>query len=228
MKKIMIIIITLLTITILCIVSRVKAENYLPLLGKVIVIDPGHGGRDPGTMYGTIYEKDINLDISKVLEKKLSEKGAIVYMIREDDNDLSSIYDKRKKRGDLYRRILFIEDEKKKTDLYLSIHINWYKNSSWSGAEVLYNSINPNNKILGELLMEQFKKDLKTKRTLKNTNLYLYRNTTVPGVLIECGFLSNYNERFLLRQKDYQEKISTSINTAVINYFYNISKLASG
>lgn len=203
--------------------SKVKAVNYLPLLGKIIVIDPGHGGRDPGTIYGSIYEKDINLEISKVLEEVLSSRGAIVYMIREDDSDLSSIYDKKKKRGDLYRRILFIEDEKKKTDLYLSIHINWYKNSSWSGAEVLYNSINPNNKVLGEILMQHLKKDLSTKRSLKTTNLYLYRNTTVPGVLIECGFLSNPNERYLLRQKFYQEKISNSITNAVIEYYEKTS-----
>ena len=208
--------------------SKVKAINNMPLLGKVIVVDPGHGGRDPGTIYGRIYEKDINLAISKVLERVLSEKGAIVYMTREDDSDLSSIYDKRKKRGDLYRRILFLEDDKKSVDLYLSIHINWYKNSSWSGAEVLYHNINPNNKILGELIMKHFKEDLKTRRKLKKTDLYLYRNTRKPGVLIECGFLSNPNERYLLQQESYQEKISLSITTAVIEYFQTVSSSASG
>ena len=207
---------------------KVKAITYMPLLGKVIVIDPGHGGRDPGTMYGKIKEKDINLEISKVLEETLLSKGAIVYMIRNDDSDLSSKYDKKKKRGDLYRRILFIEDEKKKTDMYLSIHMNWYKNPAWSGAEVLYHNINPNNKILGEILMKHFKKDLKTRRSLKKTDLYLYRNTRKLGVLIECGFLSNSNERYLLRQTSYQEKISNSITNAVIEYYQTISNLASG
>lgn len=207
---------------------KVRADTSLPLLGKVIVIDPGHGGRDPGTMYGTIYEKDINLDLSKVLQDELISKGAIVYMTREDDNDLSSKYDKKKKRGDLYRRILFIEDKKKKTDMYLSIHMNWYKNSSWSGAEVLYHSINPNNKVLGEILMKNFKKDFKTKRSLKKTDLYLYRNTRKLGVLIECGFLSNSNERYLLRQKTYQQKIAKSISNSVIEYFYTVSNVASG
>lgn len=206
----------------------VQAEVDLPLLGKVIVIDPGHGGRDPGTIFGKIYEKDINLEISKVLEQELLSRGAIVYMVRSDDSDLSSVYDKLKKRGDLYRRILFIGDEAKKTDLYLSIHINWYKNSSWSGAEVLYNSINPNNKILGEIVMQHFKKDLNTKRTLKKTDLYLYRNTRVPGVLIECGFLSNPNERYLLQQSSYQKKLSKSITNAVIDYFDTISSDTSG
>jgi len=215
---------------IICVIMfvTVQAEVDLPLLGKVIVIDPGHGGRDPGTMFGKIYEKDINLEISKALEKELASRGAIVYMIRNDDSDLSSVYDKLKKRGDLYRRILFIGDETKKTDLYLSIHINWYKNTSWGGAEVLYNSINPNNKILGEMVMKHFKKDLNTKRTLKKTELYLYRNTRVPGVLIECGFLSNPNERYLLQQSSYQEKISKSITNAVIDYFDTISSDTSG
>lgn len=228
MKRVFVIIIILIVIIFIFTISKVKAINYLPLLGKVIVIDPGHGGRDPGTIYGNIYEKDINLAISKVLERILSEKGAIVYMVREDDSDLSSIYDKRKKRGDLYRRILFLEDEKKKTDLYLSIHINWYRNPAWSGAEVLYNSINPNNKILGEILMKHFKDDLKTRRKLKTTDLYLYRNTRKTGVLIECGFLSNPNERYLLQQEEYQEKISKVITNGVIEYFQTVSKNASG
>lgn len=212
----------------ICMFITVQAEVDLPLLGKVIVIDPGHGGRDPGTIFGKIYEKDINLEISKVLEQELLSRGAIVYMVRSDDSDLSSVYDKLKKRGDLYRRILFIGDEAKKTDLYLSIHINWYKNSSWSGAEVLYNSINPNNKILGEIVMQHFKKDLNTKRTLKKTDLYLYRNTRVPGVLIECGFLSNPNERYLLQQSSYQKKLSKSVTNAVIDYFDTISSDTSG
>lgn len=220
-------IIILICIIFIFVISNVKAVNYMPLLGRVIVIDPGHGGRDPGTIYGNIYEKEINLEISKLLEKTLSQKGAIVYMIREDDSDLSSVYDKKKKRGDLYRRILFIEDEEKNVDLYLSIHINWYNNKLWSGAEVLYNSINPNNKILGQILMNNFKEDLKTKRSLKTTDLYLYRNTTVPGVLIECGFLSNPNERYLLQQEDYRNKISNSITNSVIEYFQTVSSEAS-
>ena len=73
----------------------------LPLLGRVIFVDPGHGGRDPGTMYGNIMEKDITLEISEKLRDQLSEKGAIVYMTRETDTDLSSEWDERKTRGSL-------------------------------------------------------------------------------------------------------------------------------
>jgi len=113
-------------------------------------------------------------------------------------------------------------------DIYLSIHINWYKNSAWSGAEVLYHNINPNNKLLGETIMNHLKKDFGTKRSLKKTNLYLYRNTTIPGVLIECGFLSNSNERYLLRQESYQQKLSNSITDAIVEYFQALSSSASG
>ena len=192
-------------------------ENKLPLFGKIITIDSGHGGRDPGAIVGSIYEKDINLEMSKVLEQKLLEKGAIVYMIREEDEDLSSKWDAQKKRGDLYRRILKIQQNK--SDIYLSIHMNYHEDSGYRGQEVLYNPINSNNKILGDILMQQFKKDFNTKRHLKKTNLYLYSNTRVPGVLIECGFLSNYHDRANLQNPKYQNEVATSIVQSVITYF---------
>ena len=143
---------TIIIITIIVLLSSldlISAKN-LSLLGVVITIDPGHGGRDPGTMYNSIKEKDLNLEISKALEKELTKNGAIVYMIRTSDIDLSSIYDSKKKRGDLYRRLLKIKENK--SNLYLSIHINWYQSSAHKGAEVLYNSINKNNKLLAEAI----------------------------------------------------------------------------
>lgn len=202
----------------LFLLEKVDARiNELPLLGRVIFVDPGHGGRDPGTMYGNLMEKDIVLEISLILRDELAKKGAIVYMTRETDTDLSSKWDTRKKRGDLYRRILMYK--KYDAELYLSIHINQYKNPAWSGIEVLYNSINPENKKIGTILMKNFKTEFGTKRTLKTTDLYMYKNTTVPGVLIECGFISNANERYLLQQPDYQLKLSKSITNSVIEYF---------
>lgn len=193
--------------------------NELPLLGRVIFVDPGHGGRDPGTMYGKIEEKDIVLEISQKLREQLMSKGAIVYMTREIDEDLSSEWDTRKKRGDLYRRILMYKEYG--AELYLSIHINSYSNTKESGAEVLYNPINSENKIFGEILMNHFRTALGSKRQLKKTDLYMYKNTTVPGVLIECGFLSNPNERYLLQKETYQKKLSKVITDSVIEYFNN-------
>lgn len=195
---------------------QIADASKLPLQGVIITVDPGHGGRDPGAMYRDILEKDLNLEISKVLRNTLVEQGAIVYLIRDRDEDLSSKWDSGKKRGDLYRRILFIQ--KVKSDLYLSIHLNWYQNSYHQGAEVLYNSINKNNKILGESIMERFRQNTYTKRRLITTDLYLYRNTRVPGVLIECGFLSNPNERYLLQTEKYQQTVARTITEGVIDY----------
>lgn len=198
------------------------SAKTLPLMGTVITIDPGHGGRDSGTLYGNILEKNINLEIAKELEQELGKNGAITYLTRNADVDLSSIYDPKKKRGDLYRRLQLIK--KNNSNLYLSIHINWYQNSSYKGAEVLYHSINENNKLLAESIMQEFKTTLNSTRTVKKTDLYMYRNTTTPGVLIECGYLSNPTERKLLMDKDYQKKISKAITQGVINYLKNLNK----
>ncbi len=194
----------------------------LPLINTIITIDPGHGGRDSGTLYNNILEKDLNLEISKQLDKELSKNGAITYMIRNKDTDLSSIYDSRKKRGDLYRRLLLIRNNK--SDLYLSIHINWYKNSNYQGAEVLYNPINTKNELLATSIMEEFKTTLKSQRNIKKTDLYMYRNTKTPGVLIECGYLSNPNERYLMSKSTYQRKIAKAITKGVVTYIKKLNK----
>ena len=210
-KTILLIIFCLLVLSL-----QVISAQTLPLQDTIIMVDPGHGGRDSGTYYGETYEKDINLEISKALEEELTKNGAIVYMTRTRDIDLSSIYDSAKKRGDLYRRLLKIKETK--SDLYISIHINWYQNTSMKGAEVLYNSINENNEKLAKSIMKEFKTDLGSTRTIKTTDLYMYRNTTTPGVLVECGYLSNPTERTLLQQEDYQKKLAKSITNGIINY----------
>lgn len=144
-------------------------------------------------------------------------------MTRKRDIDLSSIYDSAKKRGDLYRRLLLIKE--KKSDLYISIHINWYQDTSLKGAEVLYNTINQNNKILAKSIMNQFKKELNSTRSIKTTDLYMYKNTTTPGVLIECGYLSNPTERNLLQDISYQKKLATAITNGIINYMKKKDKI---
>ena len=196
---------------------QVISAKELPLFQKVIVVDAGHGGRDPGTRYGNTLEKDLNLEIAKVLEKELLKQGAIVYMTRDEDEDLSKTSDYRKKRADLRRRVNFIEE--KESDLYLSIHLNWYKDYYYGGAEILYNNINKNNQVLATNLKESLTNNNIKTRDLKTTNLYMYRNTNVVGVLVECGFLSNKNDRYLLKTKWYQEKFSKALVEGVIKYF---------
>ena len=201
------------------ILNIIKADSSaLPLFGKVIYIDPGHGGLDPGALYGGIKEKDINLEISKKLEDRLTKLGAIVYLTRNGDYDLSAIRTSNRKRSDLSRRVNMINISK--CYLFLSIHLNAEDTNTWRGAQVFYDDINISNKKLYNILQKQFKYDLKTSRKVKKVdNLYLQRRVKVPGVLIEVGFLSNANERYLLKNKSYQIKTVNSITKGLLTYF---------
>ena len=201
------------------ILNIIKADSSaLPLFGKVIYIDPGHGGLDPGALYGGIKEKYINLEISKKLEDRLTKLGAIVYLTRNGDYDLSAIRTSNRKRSDLSRRVNMINNSK--CDLFLSIHLNAEDTNTWRGAQVFYDDINISNKKLANILQKQFKYDLKTSRKVKKVdNLYLQRRVKVPGVLIEVGFLSNANERYLLKNKSYQIKTVNSITIGLLTYF---------
>lgn len=194
-----------------------KSEYNLELLGKVIYIDPGHGGKDPGTIYKDIYEKDINLEICLKLQKVLESEGAIVYLTRYGDYDLSNNSYSRKK-SDLNNRAKIINASG--ADIYISIHLNSISSSTWKGAQVFYDDINEKNIKIANLFQEQLKKDLKTNRDVKEIKTMLMnRKITVPGILIEAGFLSNPNDRYLLRQDDYQYKICNSIRKGLIKYF---------
>ena len=102
-----------LLIIFLCSFSFVRAntEEYnLKLLGKVIYLDAGHGGLDPGTIYKNIYEKDINLEICKKLQELLEKEGAIVYQTRYGDYDLSKNYTGSRKKSDLNNRAKIINE----------------------------------------------------------------------------------------------------------------------
>ena len=197
--------------------AGIKKSN-LELLGKVIYIDPGHGGPDPGTIYKNIYEKDINLEICKKLQTILEEEGAIVYLTRYGDYDLSKSYTGSRKKSDLNNRAKIINDSK--ADIYISIHLNSISSSTWSGAQVFYDDVNEKNYDLALLMQEQLKTDLKTTRKVKEiSTMLMNRKIVIPGILIEAGFLSNPNDRYLLRQANYQYKIVESIKRGIIKYF---------
>lgn len=194
--------------------------NEFPLLNKVIYIDPGHGGADPGTIYKDIYEKDINLELCNKLKNKLESLGAIVYMTRYGDYDLSNNYAVSRKKSDLNNRAKIINNSK--ADIYISIHLNSISSSTWSGAQIFYDDVNEKNKEIAELMQNQLKEDLNTKRKVKElTNMLLNRKVIIPGILIEVGFLSNPNDRYLLQKQYYQKKVINSITTGVLKYFKN-------
>ena len=217
MKKIYMLIIFFICIISVSYVDAKKEEYNLELLGKVIYIDAGHGGVDPGSVYKNIYEKDINLEICLKLEEVLKSEGAIVYLTRYGDYDLSSTKNGRKK-SDLNNRAKMINNSL--ADMYISIHLNSISSSTWRGAQVFYDDVNEENKTIATILQQQLKEDLKTTRNIKEINTMLMnRKVKIPGVLIEAGFLSNSNDRYLLRKNDYQYKICDSIRKGIIKYF---------
>lgn len=209
MKKILLIIL-------LCaflVITNVKAS--LPLSGKNIIIDVGHGGVDAGTSYQNILEKDLNLAISQKLEQELTKNGASVILTRDDDYDLSSPNADRRKKSDFDNRIKLINNSK--ADIYLSIHINYLEDSTYSGAQVFYYSN------LNKPLAEAIQKNLNTisyPRSIKTMpNIYMYHRLKKPGVLIECGFISNSQERQKLTTSEYQTTLAQTITKGVIAYF---------
>ena len=210
-----------LIIVFICTISFVNAnvkKSDMVLLGKVIYLDAGHGGPDPGTIYKNIYEKDINLSIVKKLQTILEEEGAIVYLTRYDDYDLSKNYTGSRKKSDLNNRAKIINESG--ADLYISIHLNSISSSTWSGTQVFYDDVNDKNHDLAILMQKQLKADLKTNREVKEiSTMLMNRKITVPGLLIEVGFLSNPNDRYKLQKSDYQYKIAESIKRGIIKYF---------
>lgn len=202
----------------LCTFQFVHAEEkQTPLSGKIIYLDPGHGGADPGAIYRDIHEAPINLKISEKIKFILEGYGATVFLTRYGDYDLSVPYAQNRKRSDLSRRGNIINSSK--CDLYLSIHQNADNSSSWYGGQVFYDDINPENKKLAEIMQKAFKKNLHSPRTYKETDeMYLHKRIERPGVLVESGFLTNANERYLLTTDAYQQKIANTVVEGIMNY----------
>lgn len=200
------------------IASHKKTEDI------VILIDPGHGGMDGGasSSSGTV-EKNINLEISKFVQKELEKRGFKVILTREDD---CGLYDdegtvKQKKNQDLSRRCELKKETK--CNMFLSIHLNKFPEGKYKGSQVWY-SDHEKSKELALLLQQKFKEDIdpNNNRQIKaagNQYKVLRVNDDMPSVIIECGFLSNYEEEQLLKTEEYQRKLSISIANAVEEYY---------
>ncbi|CDF58850.1 N-acetylmuramoyl-L-alanine amidase CwlD [Thermobrachium celere] len=190
---------------------------------RVIIIDAGHGGIDPGAIGrdGTI-EKDINLSISLKLKAYLEDAGFTCIMIREVDEGLYSEYGRvrDKKNEDLRNRRQFIK--KYKADLFISIHLNFFPESQYYGAQVFYPKNDSKSEEIAKLIQSELIKTLNrgNKREAKGTNdIYVIRDNEIPSVLVECGFLSNYEEEQLLKREDYQNKIAWAIFKGISTYY---------
>lgn len=184
---------------------------------KVIVIDAGHGGKDPGKIGidGQI-EKEINLQIAEILKVFLEMDGFEVIMTRTDDNGLYDEDASNKKVQDMKRRIQMIEEADPL--LVVSIHQNSYPESYVKGGQVFYYGTSTDSKSLAETIQKQLKElDPENHREAKaNTSYYLLKKTSKPIVIVECGFLSNPDEAQRLSDEHYQEKLAFKIFMGIV------------
>ena len=202
--------------TIVIVLNVNVVDASLPLMGKVIVIDPGHGGVDVGCIYEDIYEKDINLNISKYLEIELIKLGASVYMTRSGDYDLSTPDTTRRKLSDFNNRIKYINEIK--PDVYLSIHMNYLNESKYKGSQIFYRD----DKKIAKIIQDNLNKEFKFGRSIKEipSHTYMYNKLKFNGVLVECGFLSNYEDRLNFSDSDYVKKYVKVLANSLVEYFF--------
>lgn len=185
----------------------------------VVLIDPGHGGMDPGKVgQGDVYEKDLNLEIAMKLKAFLEENDISVYMTREEDRGLYDDDAKNKKVQDLKRRVAMMEDIK--PDLTVSIHQNSFPNPSVKGAQTFYFTSSREGKVLAETIQEALT-DLPDgeKRTAKeNAEYFLLKKASGLVVIVECGFITNREELNKLCDEYYQEQVAWKIYMGIEKY----------
>lgn len=187
---------------------------------KIIVIDPGHGGRDPGASGKSgISEKDLNLNISLYLKDYFEKNGYKVVLTRDKDISLHNDNSKSKKASDMKNRKKLINEINPL--VFISIHLNSFPDDDCYGAQVFYPAKNEKSKILGEMIQEELKNNIdnKNKRAAKPiSNIIILKELSMPAALIECGFLSNSQEEKLLNTAEYQQRIAESIYKGVYKF----------
>lgn len=190
---------------------------------RCVVIDAGHGGDDPGKIgINDALEKEINLQIAFRVKEYLEQNDIRVIMTRETDEGLYDRNVSNKKVQDMKRRLEIID--KASPEVTVSIHQNSYPEESIHGAQVFYYNGSVEGQKLAQKIQEQFikKVDGENKRQIKaNDSYYLLKKTATPIVIVECGFLSNYQEAENLCKEEYQEKVAWAICMGIMQYLNN-------
>lgn len=187
---------------------------------RVVVIDAGHGGVDPGAVgIGKVLEKDVTLAVSKRLQVLVQQSGAKTIMVREDDSDLGSAQGLlKRKREDLAQRIQLAMDAQ--AEVYISIHANSFPDAKLTGAQTFYHSDSPEGKLLAQSIQKELNSMTNGKRVVKgNQDIYVLKKAHQAAVTVELGFLSNVEEEQLLTTPEYQEKLAIAIYQGLSTYF---------
>lgn len=190
---------------------------------KIIVIDPGHGGIDPGCVGRTgVEEKEINLELARRLAVFFNQAGALVIMTREGDYDLSEAKNRAhlnlRKKDDLDARVETAE--KYGADLFLSIHVNAIPLSECWGPQVFYHPRSRESKRLASLIQQELIKTIgESYRWVKPEDFFVLRSVKCPAVIVEAGFISHPREETLLKDPIYQNKLAWCVYAGVVRYF---------
>ncbi len=197
----------------------VDSSMYL-LKDKVVVIDPGHGGTDPGKVGTLLPESTLNLKVSEKIEELLTPLGAKVILTRIGEEGLYKEGATSWVKADdmRIRRSIILENE---ADVVISIHMNAYPDNVSRGLQIFYLENHEESKLLATSIKSHTDSidEYAKRRELKGSDeLYMLKNEAVPSVIIECGFMSHKEEEILLNDSDYQDKLASHIFAGVIEY----------
>lgn len=188
--------------------------------GAVIIVDPGHGGEDPGMVgVGGVKEKEINLQVSGVLGGLLKQQGFSVIYTRSSDQGLYDADTANKKAQDMQRRCALIEE--KNPVLTVSIHQNSYSDPAVCGPQVFYFEHSAKGKELASFVQEELNGQLEITRprVMKgNTNYYILKRSAGVTILVECSFLSNPEEAKKIQTPEYQQAVAGAICSGILKY----------
>lgn len=179
----------------------------------IIVLDAGHGGIDGGVSYGDMIEANINLELCLKLKEILETKRYKVVLTRTSTNALAE-----GKKADMQKRKEVIL--KAKPDLMLSLHINKYSNPNRRGVQVFYDDTK-NNKLLGERFQTLINSRVNAKYAGRSNlqslggDYFMCKCSPYPSLIIECGFISNAQDRELLQNNTYKKHLLTVIADGV-------------
>lgn len=191
----------------------------LALLGKVIVIDAGHGGFDPGAIGASgVLEKEVNLAISRRVADLLRQVGAQVVETRTDDIALAD-----GKSADIHRRVEIAEEVG--ADLFITVQANSIADSRWRGAQVFYARGSVEGEGLSKAIQESLAAVLRnTDRKAKSIdNIYVVNSLAIPSIVVETGFLSNPDEEALLADSFYQQLAAYAIFLGIVGYYSDVA-----
>ena len=190
-------------------------QDSAVLRGKVIIVDPGHGGSNPGAVANDSRESDNNLAVGLKLRAKLIQAGAKVIITRDTDRTVapegSSLGQELQARVDLA--------EKNHADIFVSIHSNENPDSSIDGAMTFYHnsSTSPNLALIVQNAL--IKETNAVDKGTSPATFYVLRNTSMPSILVEMGFVSNPDEAARLQSDAYRSHIAQGIYNGMVNYF---------